>query len=51
MTTWFDAAAGIVVRTTVETPMTMRMAMRGVPEGDLEVVMEMATEQRLTLAA
>lgn len=51
MTTWFDPAAGIVVRTTVETPMTMRMAMRGVPDGDVEVVMEMATEQRLTLAA
>lgn len=51
MTTWFDAAAGLVVRSVMETPMTMTMAMRGIPGGDVEVVMEMTTEQRLTLAA
>jgi hypothetical protein len=51
MTTWFDPAAGLVVRSAIETPMTMRMAMRGLPGGDVEVVMEMTTDQRLTLAA
>jgi hypothetical protein len=51
MTTWFDPAAGLVARSVVETPTTMRMAMRGLPGGDVEVVMEMTAEQRLTLAA
>lgn len=31
--------------------MNMTMAMRGIPGGDVEVVMETTTEQRLTLAA
>jgi len=50
MTTWFDPAAGIVVRAVLETPMTLRMTMRGFPGSDVEVVMEMVTEQRLDLA-
>jgi hypothetical protein len=51
MTTWFDPAAGLVVRSVTETPMTMTMTMRGIPGGDVEVVMEMTTDQRLNLAA
>ena len=51
MPTWFDPAAGLVVRSVTETPMNMTMAMRGIPGGDVELVMETTTEQRLTLAA
>jgi urea transporter len=51
MTTWFDPAAGIVVRAALDNPMTMTMSMRGIPGGDVEVIMDMRSEQRLTLAA
>jgi len=51
MTTWFDPARGIVLRSVVETPMAMAMVMRGFPGGEIEVLMETTTEQRLTLAA
>ncbi|MBN2112852.1 MAG: hypothetical protein JW785_01855 [Acidimicrobiia bacterium] len=51
MTTWFDPAQGIVLRSVTETPMAMTMVMRGFPGGEVEVLMETTTEQRLTLAA
>jgi hypothetical protein len=51
MTTWFDPAAGIVVRTTLESPVTMTMTMTGIPEvGEVEVSMEMTSSQQMTLA-
>ena len=51
MTTWFDPAAGIVVRSELESPVTMTMVMTGIPEaGDVAVSIEMSSTQQMTLA-
>lgn len=51
LTTWFDPAAGIVVRSELEAPIVMTLRMAGIPEaGDSVTVIEMDTDQRLTLA-
>lgn len=51
LTTWFDPAAGIVVRSELAAPIVMTLRMTGIPEaGDGVTVIEMTTDQRLTLA-
>lgn len=52
LTTWFDPAAGIVVRSELETPITLTLQMTGTPgAGDGTTVIEMSTSQRLSLAS
>lgn len=51
LTTWFDPAAGIVVRSHLEAPTTVIIRTAGLPgEGDGTMTVEMATDQRMTLA-
>jgi hypothetical protein len=51
MTTWFDPAAGIVVLTTLESPVTMHMTLTGIPgAGEVVVFIEMSTSQQMSLA-
>jgi len=51
LTTWFDPAAGMVVRSELEAPIAMTLRMTGIPEaGDGTMTIEMATSQRMTLA-
>lgn len=51
MTTWFDPAAGVVVRNELEMPMTMTIHMSGIPEvpGDVEMQMTIDLAQTSTL--
>jgi len=51
MTTWFDPADGIVVKSVLGGPMSMTMHMGGMPDvGDIEMVMDMFMDQSMELA-
>jgi hypothetical protein len=51
MTTWFDPAAGVVVRLLLDSPITMELSLDDLPQvGDLEVTIAMDASQRMELA-
>ena len=52
MTTWFDAAAGVVVRLHLDSNMEMEVSMSNVPgAGELEMTAEMNSTQRMELTS
>ncbi|NQV06051.1 hypothetical protein HQ535_05835 [bacterium] len=52
MTTWFDPAEGIVVKSVVSQPMTLAMTMANIPEmdGDMGIDMTMNLDQTMVLS-
>lgn len=52
MTTWFDAAAGVVVRLHMDSEMDIEVSMRDMPQvGDIEMTAEIDSNQRMELAS